>query len=33
LLGLAMGMDPKTLGLNRNLVSTESVLEKIGVSV
>ncbi len=32
LLGLAMGMDPKSLGLNRNLVSTESVLEKIGVS-
>ncbi len=33
LLGLAMGMEPKALGLNRNLVSTRSVLEKIGVSV
>lgn len=29
LLGLAMGMDPKSLGLNRNLVSTGTVLEKL----
>ena len=33
LLGLAMGMAPKTLGLNRNLISTKSVLEKIGVTL
>ena len=33
LLGLAMGLEPKGLGLSRNLVATESVLEKIGISV
>lgn len=33
LLGLAMGVEPKALGLNRNLVATASVLEKIGASV
>ena len=33
LLGLAMGMTPQALGLNRNLVETESVLDKLGVSV
>jgi len=31
LLGLAMGMDSKTLGLNRNLISATRVLQKIGV--
>ena len=31
LLGLAMGMDPKVLGLNRNLVSATDALQKIGV--
>ncbi len=30
LLGLAMGMKPNSLGLQRNLVSTESILAKIG---
>lgn len=29
LLGLAMGMEPKSLGLDRNLVSTGTVLEKL----
>ena len=29
LLGLAMGMDPKTLGLQRNLISPSSILAKI----
>lgn len=29
LLGLAMGMEPKALGLDRNLVSTGTVLEKL----
>ena len=33
LLGLAMGMEPKDLGLNRNLVETERVLDKLGVNV
>jgi len=32
LLGLAMGMEPKALGLNRNLVSTGAVLEKLTVA-
>lgn len=31
LLGLAMGMEPKSLGLSRNIVSAESILTKIGV--
>ena len=31
LLGLAMGMPPKALGLNRNIVSPESVLTKLGI--
>lgn len=31
-LGLAMGMAPKALGLNRNLVSTGAVLEKLNVA-
>ena len=31
LLGLAMGMDPKSLGLNRNLISATRALQKIGV--
>lgn len=31
LLGLAMGLDSKSLGLHRNLVSPGSVLEKVGV--
>ncbi len=31
LLGLAMGLDPKSLGLNRNLVSATKALQKIGV--
>ncbi|MDH5428696.1 MAG: CoB--CoM heterodisulfide reductase iron-sulfur subunit B family protein [Nitrospirota bacterium] len=31
LLGLAMGMDPKSLGLNRNLISATTALQKIGV--
>ena len=30
LLGLAMGLEPKALGLHRNLVSTSAVLEKLG---
>ena len=29
LLGLAMDMDPKSLGLNRNLISPDSVLQKL----
>lgn len=31
-LGLAMGMEPKALGLDRNLVSTGTVLEKLHVT-
>ena len=31
LLGLAMGMDSKSLGLNRNLISATTALQKIGV--
>ena len=31
LLGLAMGMEPRALGLKRNLVETGRVLEKLGV--
>ncbi len=31
LLGLAMGMDPKTLGLTRNLISPESALAKMSL--
>ena len=31
LLGLAMGMDPKTLGLTRNLISPESALAKMNI--
>jgi succinate dehydrogenase / fumarate reductase cytochrome b subunit len=31
LLGLAMGMEPKVLGLNRNLISAGKALQKIGV--
>ena len=31
LLGLAMGMDPKTLGLSRNLISPESALAKMNI--
>ena len=31
-LGLAMGMAPKALGLDRNLVSTRAVLEKLNVA-
>lgn len=30
LLGLAMGLDTKSLGLQRNLISPESALAKIG---
>ncbi|MDH3503113.1 MAG: CoB--CoM heterodisulfide reductase iron-sulfur subunit B family protein [Nitrospirota bacterium] len=33
LLGLAMGLDAKRLGLNRNLISPESALVKIGVGL
>jgi succinate dehydrogenase / fumarate reductase cytochrome b subunit len=33
LLGLAMGLDPKSLGLKRNLVSPDSALAKIGVGL
>ena len=33
LLGLAMGLDAKRLGLNRNLISPESALAKIGVGL
>jgi len=33
LLGLAMGMDPKTLGLKRNLISPESALAKMNISL
>ena len=32
LLGLAMGLESRALGLNRNLVSTRSVLEKLNVA-
>ena len=31
LLGLAMGMDPKSLGLQRNLISPESALAKLNI--
>jgi len=31
LLGLAMGLDPKTLGLSRNLISPKSALAKINI--
>jgi succinate dehydrogenase / fumarate reductase cytochrome b subunit len=31
LLGLAMGMDSKTLGLTRNLISPKSTLAKINI--
>jgi succinate dehydrogenase / fumarate reductase cytochrome b subunit len=31
LLGLAMGLDPKTLGLSRNLISPESALAKMNI--
>ena len=31
LLGLAMGMGPKAIGLSRNLVSADTVMEKIGI--
>jgi len=31
LLGLAMGLDPKTLGLTRNLISPESALAKMNI--
>jgi succinate dehydrogenase / fumarate reductase cytochrome b subunit len=33
LLGLAMGLNPKSLGLNRNLISPESALAKVGVGL
>ena len=33
LLGLAMGLDPKSLGLKRNLVAPDSALAKIGVGL
>jgi succinate dehydrogenase / fumarate reductase cytochrome b subunit len=33
LLGFAMGLNPKSLGLNRNLISPESALAKIGVGL
>ncbi|MDH3769978.1 MAG: CoB--CoM heterodisulfide reductase iron-sulfur subunit B family protein [Nitrospirota bacterium] len=33
LLGLAMGMDPKTLGLKRNLISPVLTLAKIGIGL
>lgn len=33
LLGLAMGMEPKRLGLSRHLVSTQGVLDKLGSAV
>ena len=33
LVGLAMGIDPKTLGLKRNIVSPQSALAKIGIGV
>jgi succinate dehydrogenase / fumarate reductase, cytochrome b subunit len=32
LIGLALGIDPKTLGLDRHIVSTQSVLQKLGLS-
>jgi succinate dehydrogenase cytochrome b subunit len=32
LLGLAIGLDPKSLGLQRNLISPESVLAKLSIS-
>ncbi len=31
LLGLAMGLNPKTLGLQRNLISPESALAKMNI--
>ena len=33
LLGLAMGLDARSLGLKRNLISPESALAKIGVGL
>jgi succinate dehydrogenase / fumarate reductase cytochrome b subunit len=33
LLGLAMGLDAKNLGLKRHLISPESALAKIGVGL
>jgi succinate dehydrogenase / fumarate reductase cytochrome b subunit len=33
LLGLAMGMDSKSLGLNRNLISPESALAKTNMGL
>lgn len=33
LLGLAMGLDPKSLGLKRNLVAPDSALAKIGIGL
>ncbi len=30
LIGLAMGLDPEALGLNRHVVSTKPLLEKVG---
>jgi succinate dehydrogenase / fumarate reductase cytochrome b subunit len=30
LVALALGIDPKALGLDRHIVSTKSVLEKLG---
>lgn len=32
LIGLAIGIDPKALGLDRHIVSTSLVLQKIGLS-
>jgi succinate dehydrogenase / fumarate reductase cytochrome b subunit len=33
LLGLAMGLNPKTLGLQRNLISPKSALAKITIEL
>jgi succinate dehydrogenase / fumarate reductase cytochrome b subunit len=33
LLGLAMGMDPKTLGLKRNLISPALALARISIGL
>jgi succinate dehydrogenase / fumarate reductase cytochrome b subunit len=33
LLGLAMGLEPNSLGLKRNLITPESALGKIGVKL
>lgn len=32
LIGLAVGLDPKTLGLERHVVSTQAVLKKLGIN-